>query len=168
MRYRELLIVLSLVATTAALVAEPARELPPSGPPIGRPIPKGKAATMAPELTLAVLPQSDFARTEFIVSLRSTEGAEIAGSRAPIGVGVRLGESPVIHWLKGSPEKVGDLRWRFSGADVVLPEGVEPDLSEGCSTVMTFMDPEASPFARSIPTRTFESRPIRVVFHEAE
>lgn len=163
MRYRELLILLSLLATTVALVAEPARELPPTAPPIRRTVPEGQAARPAPELALAVLSDSDFASAEFLVSMRSAEGVKIAKSRSPISVGVRLGDSPEIYWLKGNPEKLGDGQWKFSGADLILPKGAQPDLSQGCSTVMTFMDPEASPFARSIPTRTFESRSVRVV-----
>lgn len=151
MRYRELLVVLFIVSTAMLLWAEPARNTPPG---------RQSVSSEASEVSLEVRPGEDFASTEFIVAINVVQNRVL--SDAPVALGVRVPGESNIAWTLNPPRKGDDGRWHFLGADLRTGGTPVPPLGREYRAVVSLMDPEASPFARSIPTRTYESRTVRL------
>ncbi len=157
MRYRELLVVLFIVSTAVLLWAEPARDL--SQPKL---LSQGKQSLSSEpsEVSLEIRPGKDFASTEFIVAVNVVQDGLL--SEAPVALGIRVPGEPHVAWTLVSPRKGDDGRWHFFGADLRMEGTPAPTLGREYRGVVTLMDTKASPYARSIPTQTFESQTVRL------
>ena len=114
-------------------------------------------AKEVPNIELAVASKSDFASTEFVVTL--TDAEDLIVGQTPM-LGLLWDDGQQIHWLSGTPVKVGPSSWKFVGADLRLPPTSSPKGDAEYSAAVILRDPEASPYSRGLTTLTYKSRPV--------
>ncbi len=154
MRYRNLLALLLLVSMASVLWAKPAKEITPREPGMAQ---KLGLAKELPNIELAVASKGDFASTEFVVTLTDVE--DLIVGQAPM-LGLQWEDGEQVHWLLGTPAKVGPSSWKFVGADLRLPPTGPPKGDAEYTAAVILRDPEASPYSRGLTTLTYKSRPV--------